>query len=78
MVEVLFIFGLILYFIGAIGLLIDEFKTGCLWGLCGLLFPITNYVFAIIHFQECKRSLFCIVSGALLMIGSVILSCLAV
>ena len=28
--------GIVIYLIGSIGFIIAEFKTGILWGLCGL------------------------------------------
>ena len=34
----IFWIGLIIYIVGAIGLLIDEFKESILWGLLGLIF----------------------------------------
>ena len=47
--------GLAIYVIGAIGLLIDEFKESIIWGLAGLFFQLPHVLFALLHFQECKK-----------------------
>ncbi|MBO4618966.1 MAG: hypothetical protein J5654_02535 [Victivallales bacterium] len=60
--------GLVIYVIGAIGLLIDEFKESLLWGLLGLIFQVTHLLFAILHFHECKKSLGVLLLGFLLMV----------
>ena len=66
---VLVFIGLVSYIIGAIGLLIDEFKVSILWGLLGLFFQFPHLVFAIVHFQECKKSLGWILLGVLLILA---------
>ncbi len=59
---------LIIYLIGVIALLIDEFKEHILWGILGIITQISNIIFAIIHFDKCKKSLGLIVLGIVLMI----------
>ena len=66
--------GLVIYVIGAIGLLIDEFKESLLWGLLGLIFQVTHILFAILHFHECKKSLGTLLAGFLLIVLGVVLS----
>ncbi|MBR4124989.1 MAG: hypothetical protein IKR13_02190 [Victivallales bacterium] len=70
----IFWIGLIIYIVGAIGLLIDEFKESLLWGLLGLIFQVTHILFAILHFHECKKSLGTLLLGFLLMIVGIMLS----
>ncbi len=66
--------GLIIYLIGSFGLMIDEFKVSILWGLLGLFFQLPHLVFAIVHFQECKKSLGLLLLGFLLMVLGLILA----
>ena len=70
---ILIFIGLVIYIIGAIGLLIDEFKVSVLWGLLGLFFQLPHFVFAILHFQECKKSLGWMLLGFLLVLAGAIL-----
>ena len=60
--------GLVVYIIGAIGLLIDEFKESLLWGLAGLIFQVTHVIFAILHFHECKKNLGVLLLGVVLVV----------
>ena len=71
---ILGVIGLAFYIIGAIGLLVGEFKVSILWGLMGLLFQFPHLVFAIVHFQECKKSLGWILLGFLLTLAGGALS----
>ena len=71
---ILTIIGAVFYLIGAIGLLIDEFKEHILWGLFGLFTQIGHLIFAICHFDKCKKSLGLIVLGIVLIIVGVIIS----
>ena len=68
----LFWIGLVVYLIGSIGLLIDEFRESLLWGLAGLIFQVTHLLFAILHFQECKKSLGILLAGFLLMVLGIV------
>ncbi len=68
---ILAVIGLIVYVVGAIGLLIDEFKESIWWGLAGLLTQVSHILFAILHFRECKKSLAIMLIGILIMaVGS--------
>ena len=60
--------GLIFYLIGSIGLIIVEFKTGILWGICGLLFQIVHRLYAILHFEESKKWLGIMLVGIVLIV----------
>ena len=62
----LFLLGLLLYVVGAIGILVEEFKENILWGIFGLLFQIPNLLFACLYFQRCKRWLGCMLAGILI------------
>ena len=63
--------GLAIYVIGAIGLLIDEFKESIIWGLAGLFFQLPHVLFALLHFQECKKRLGLMLIGFLLIVAGV-------
>ena len=65
--------GIIIELIGHIGFVIAEFKTSILWGLCGLLFPIVNFVYTILHFSESKKWLGYMLFGFALVIVGLIL-----
>ena len=71
---ILAIVGFVVYLIGSIGLLIDEFKEHILWGLLGLFTQIGHLIFAICHFDKCKKSLGIILLGILLMIIGAMIS----
>ena len=68
------IVGVVFYLIGTIELLIDEFKEHIAWGLLGLFTQIGHLIFAICHFDKCKKSLGLIVLGIVLIIVGVIIS----
>jgi hypothetical protein len=68
---ILIILGIVVYLVGAIGLLIDEFKEHIAWGLLGLFTQIGHLIFAVCYFDKCKRSLGIILLGlALILIGA--------
>ena len=71
---ILLIVGFVVYLIGSIGLLIDEFKEHIAWGLLGLFTQIGHLIFAICHFDKCKKSLGIILLGILLMIIGAMIS----
>ena len=71
---ILMVIGLVVYLIGAIGLLIDEFKEHILWGLFGLFTQIGHLIFALCHFDKCKKSLGLILLGIVLVIVGVLVS----
>ncbi len=71
---ILLIVGFVVYLIGSIGLLIDEFKEHIAWGLLGLFTQIGHLIFAICHFGKCKKSLGIILLGILLMIIGAMIS----
>ena len=52
----------------SIGLTIDEFKVSVVWGLFGLFFQLPHFMFAIIYFDKCKKSLSRMALGLLLII----------
>ncbi len=66
--SVLLFVGGVLYFIGAIGVLIEEFKVSIIWGLLGVFTQIANLIFAILYFKNCKRWLWFMLLGILLAI----------
>jgi len=70
----LVIIGIVVYLIGAIGLLIDEFKEHIAWGLLGLFTQIGHLIFAVCHFDKCKKSLGLILLGIILTFIGVALS----
>ena len=65
--TLLFVGGL-LYFIGAVFVLLEEFKVHIVWGLLGVFTQIANLVFAILYFKTCKRWLWFMVLGIILAI----------
>ena len=71
---ILAVIGLIVYLIGSIGLLIDEFKEHIAWGLLGLFTQIGHLIFALCHFDKCKKSLGIILLGIILMIVGAVMS----
>ncbi len=66
--SILLFVGGLLYFIGAVGVLIEEFKVSILWGILGVFTQIANLVFAILYFKNCKRWLWLMLGGILLVI----------
>ena len=66
--SLLLLVGCILYLIGAIGVLIEEFKVSIIWGLLGIFTQIANLIFAILYFKNCKRWLGLMLLGILLLI----------
>jgi len=54
---ILFLIGVGFFLFGGIGLLIAEFKESIIWGLFGLLTQVTHIMFALIHFDKCKKNL---------------------
>ena len=71
---ILMVIGIVVYLIGAIGLLIDEFKEHIAWGLLGLFTQIGHLIFALCHFDKCKKSLGIILLGILLIIIGAVIS----
>ena len=71
---ILMVIGLVVYLIGAIGLLIDEFKEHIAWGLLGLFTQIGHLIFALCHFDKCKKSLGLILLGIVLIIVGALVS----
>ena len=64
--STLLLIGGLLYLIGAIGVLIEEFKVSIIWGLLGIFTQITNVIFAILYFKNCKRWLWLMLLGIVL------------
>jgi hypothetical protein len=71
---ILMVIGIVVYLIGAIGLLIDEFKEHIAWGLLGLFTQIGHLIFALCHFDKCKKSLGIILLGVILIIVGALIS----
>ena len=71
---ILMVIGIVVYLIGAIGLLIDEFKEHISWGLLGLFTQIGHLIFALCHFDKCKKSLGIILLGIILIIIGAVIS----
>ena len=71
---ILMVIGIVVYLIGAIGLLIDEFKEHIAWGLLGLFTQIGHLIFALCHFDKCKKSLGIILLGIILIIIGAVIS----
>ena len=73
--SILLLLGSLFYLIGAIGVLVEEFRESIIWGLFGLFTQVTNVLFAILYFKRCKRWLGLMLIGFLLIIiGTVLLS----
>lgn len=70
----LVVIGIVVYLIGSIGLLIDEFKEHVAWGLLGLFTQIGHLFFAVCHFDKCKKSLGLILLGIVLVFIGAMLS----
>lgn len=68
----LVVIGIVVYLIGSIGLLIDEFKEHVAWGLLGFFTQIGHLIFAVCHFDKCKRSVGLIILGIILMLMGVV------
>lgn len=68
----LLIIGVVVYLIGSIGLLIDEFKEHVAWGLLGFFTQIGHLIFAVCYFDKCKRSVGLIILGIILMLIGVV------
>ena len=68
MATILVFAGFILYLIGAIGMIIAEFRESIIWGLLGLFTQVANLLFAILHFDECKKELGLMLLGIILVI----------
>ena len=66
--TILLLAGVLLYLIGAIGVLIEEFKESIIWGLFGLFTQVVNVLFAILYFKRCKKWLGLMLMGFLLII----------
>ena len=73
-VHLLLLIGVLFYFIGAIGVLIEEFKESIIWGLFGIFTQVVNVLFAILYFERCKRWLGLMLIGFLLIIFAAVLS----
>lgn len=67
MALILILVGCVVYLIGSIGLLIAEFKESISWFLLGLLTQVTHILFALFHFDKCKKSLGYMLLGIVLM-----------
>ena len=59
----LFFTGLILYIIGSIGLLVEEFRENIIWGIFCFLFPVTHLLFIILYFDRAKKWLGYMIGG---------------
>ena len=71
--SILLLLGSLFYLIGAIGVLVEEFRESIIWGLFGLFTQVTNVLFAILYFKRCKRWLGLMLIGILLIILGTIL-----
>ena len=65
---ILVLIGGVIYLIGSIGLLIAEFKESIIWCLFGLFTQVAHIMFALIHFDKCKKSLGYMLLGFVLML----------
>lgn len=68
MANILVFAGVVLYLIGAIGMIIAEFRESIIWGLLGLFTQVANLLFAILHFDKCKKELGLMMLGIILVI----------
>ena len=66
MIQILI--GGVIYLIGSIGLLIAEFKENIIWCLAGFFTQVAHVIFALIHFDKCKKSLGYMLLGFVLML----------
>ncbi len=62
----LFFAGLILYLIGLIALLVEEFKESIVWGLFCLFLGVAHFLFIILYFDRVKRWLGYMIGGIFL------------
>ncbi len=72
--SILLLLGVLFYLIGAIGVLVEEFRESIIWGLFGLFTQVVNVLFAILYFKRCKRWLGLMLIGFLLIILGAIVS----
>ena len=64
-------FGLFIFILGAIGILITAFKTSLLWGLGCLLIAPVSLIFLVLHWDVAKNPFFLQLIGlALAFLGS--------
>ena len=71
--SILLLLGALFYLIGAIGVLVEEFRESIIWGLFGLFTQVANILFAILYFKRCKRWLGLMLIGLLLIVLGTIL-----
>jgi hypothetical protein len=70
----LLIIGVIVALGGHIGIVLEAFKEGILWGLGCLLLPIVTLIFVVLHWSETKKPfLFAVLGNILCIAGSVLM-----
>jgi hypothetical protein len=70
--TILFFGGVILAFVGGIWMLVLAFKESLVWGLCSLLIPFVLLVFALMHWDTCKKAFGIWVAGVLFYVGAIV------
>lgn len=67
------IVGIIIGIIGGIWMLIEQFKTGILWGLGCLFLPFVSLIWLILHWEEGAKPFAITLAGAvLIVVGSML------
>jgi len=65
---ILFVFGVLIYFVGGIQLMIAMFRESVWWFVGGFFIPILPFIFLCVHFHEAWPSLKKMLLGLLLII----------
>lgn len=72
---VLVILGAIIALVGSIWMLVEQFKTGILWGLACLFIPIVSLIWLIMHWEDGAKPFLVAVGGwALVLVGTMLSS----
>jgi hypothetical protein len=67
LISLLLIAGLLLYAAGWVGLWIEAFRQGILWGLLVVFVPPVTVVFAFRHWRTARFPALCLLTGASLL-----------
>jgi hypothetical protein len=66
---ILFAVGVIFAAIGGLWVVVKAFQTSLIWGLCSLLIPLVALVFAITHWDDCKKPFGIWALGVIMYVG---------
>ena len=67
MAVLLLLVGALVALVGVIGVLVQAFRAGLLWGLLSLFLPIVYLVFALTHWDKAGRPFLLHLLGVFLM-----------